>query len=127
MDYWPEPGVNLVQAWYEEQEDEVRAEFDYALLALSETIDWTGVPEFRPLKGEHLGLYEIVINVQLPAEKKKRRFRPIGMWQPDSCDFIILLVCEKKGKHYEPPLSTAVDYKVAWKEHGTGEIYEHNF
>jgi len=95
MDYWPEPNVNPIRDWYDEQEDEVRAEFDIALLILSSNEDWTGIPEFRTLKGKNAGLYEIVVDVRLPYEKKQRHFRPIGIWRPDSRDFILLLACQK--------------------------------
>jgi Phage derived protein Gp49-like (DUF891) len=126
MDYWPEPKLNLVQEWYDNQEDDVRAEFDVTLQTLSAFEDWLRTPDFRALKGRHAGLYEILIDIRLDHEKKKRHFRAIGIWQPDSRNFIILLVCEKTGHKYEPPLEKARSYKVAWEQHRKGEIYEHS-
>jgi len=127
MDYWPEPGVNLIGDWYDLQEDDVRAEFDVALLILSSNEDWIKIPEFNPLRGKNAGLYEILIDIRLPREKKKRHFRPIGIWRPDSRDFILLLACEKRGKNYDPPLDKALEYKADWEQHEKGEIREHNF
>lgn len=127
MDYHPEPGVSPIGDWYDQQEDEVRAEFDVGLLILSSNEDWTKIPEFKPLKGKNVGLYEILIDVRLPHEKKQRHFRPIGIWRPDSRDFILLFVCEKSGKNYNPPPEKALEYKAAWEQHKKGKIYEHNF
>jgi hypothetical protein len=127
MNYWPEPGINPIEDWYARQEREIRAEFDIALVILASNEDWANVPEFRPLKGKNAGLYEIVIDVRLPYERKQRHFRAIGIWQPDSRDFILLIVCEKTGKTYNPPLETALDYKNRWERERKGEIYGHSF
>jgi len=124
-DYWPEPGVNLVQAWYERQEDDVVSEFDYALSALSETPDWTEIPEFIVLTGEYVGLYEIVIDVEL-EDGEPKNCRVIGVWMQDSRDFVILVVCELKDGIYDPPLSFALELKKSL-EAGKGQINEHYF
>jgi hypothetical protein len=121
-DYAPDPPENPIRDWYEGQEDEVQLDFDYALHTLAETYDWTTVKEFRALKGRYLGLYEVAIDVKSYYWKKKRYFRPIGVWQPDSSDFIILLVCEKKAGMYTPPLSRALEMKSQWEKGGT--IYD---
>jgi hypothetical protein len=125
-DYWPQPGENLVQEWYDKQiDDEVRAEFDYVLSMFAATQDLENIPEFRPLKKKYAGLCEIVIDVKLPHEKKKRHYGVIGIWQPDSSDFILLLVSEKNGKTYNPPLQDALTLKADWEDKKKGKIYDH--
>jgi hypothetical protein len=126
-DYWPDPNTNLAQDWYDLQEDEVQAEFDIAVILLAATVDWSKLPGFIPRKGRYTGLYEIVVDVKLPYEKKKRHYRPIGIWRPDSQDFIILLVCEKNGKTYDPSLDTALSHKRAWEQERKGDIHDHKF
>lgn len=117
-DYCPDWPENPIQDWYDDQEDEVTLDFNFALHTLTVTYDWTGLKEFRALKGRYLGLYEVVIDVKVYYWKKKRYFRPIGIWQPDSSDFIILLVCEKSGGIYTPPLSRALEIKSQWEKGG---------
>jgi hypothetical protein len=126
-DYWPDRNRNLVRDWYDGQEDETQAEFDFALLLLASTPDWVKLPWVIPRKGRYVGLYEIVVDIKLPYENKKRRYRPIGTWRPDSRDFILFLVCRKTGRDYDPPLETALQCKVAWEQEQQGEIHDHEF
>jgi hypothetical protein len=123
-DYCPVNGENPIQNWYDEQEDEVRSEFDFALGVLSVTEDWTKVPEFRALKGRYAGLYEVLVDVKLFYERKKRHFRSIGIWRPDSCHFIILMVCEKTGRIYTPPLSSALELKARNEKEKAGMTHD---
>lgn len=128
--YSPEPGVNPVRDWYDQQiDEEVRAEFVYALSMLTATADWEHAPDFRPLKKKKFaGLFEIFVDVRVPHEKKKRKYRVIGMWQPDSSDFVLLLVSEKKkGQIYDPPLEVALTFKVDWEQKRKGKIDDYRF
>jgi hypothetical protein len=123
MDYCPELGVNLVRGWYEEQDDEVQAEFD---LALSLFCANTDASDITALNGRYVGLYEICVDVFLPNDSE-RQFRAIGAWRRDSRDFVLFCVSEKSEGRYEPPLEIALTYKVAWEKNGRGKIYDHQF
>jgi hypothetical protein len=123
-DYSPVDGENPIQDWYEEQEDEVKEEFDFAVRILTITEDWAKVPEFKALKGRYAGLYEIWIDVKLFYERKKRRYRLIGIWKPDSSHFIILMPCEKKRRSYDPPLNSALDLKDKYEKQKVGMTHD---
>jgi hypothetical protein len=58
--------------------------------------------------------------------KKKRRFRPLGIWRKDSRDFILLGAFEKSGRMLIP--ANAFDLALRAKaefEEGKGRIYEY--
>ncbi len=132
MDYETEDGLNLIQQWYEVQDDDVRAAFDATLYILMGTEDWDhpNVKQFKVLTGKHVGLCEIRFKTDArhPNGKSyKRRFRPVGVRLPDSRDFVLLLGCEKKRMNYIPPnaFDLALDYRLQYFEQGRGSIYEH--
>lgn len=114
-DYRPEGGKSQVQAWYRDQGAEIQAQFDDFLDLLSQLEDIE--IDCTPLTGDYLGLYEIIIDVEAPYGVVN--VRPIGVWQPDSRNFIILTCCIKNGDKYNPPLELAVAYKATW-ESGKG-------
>jgi hypothetical protein len=124
-DYRPQPGLNPVQDWYDGQDGAVRGEFDIALMTFAALDDWTAAVEVGALSGKYLGLHEISVDVLLPNDSELY-FRVIGAWLPDSCDFVLFLVSEKRGSEYHPPLDKALEYKNIW-EQKKGEIYEHEF
>ncbi len=126
LDYITEEGINAIREWYRVQELAVRVAFDATLFTLAATEDWTHkrVRSFEVLTGRHVGLCEIRFTVEL--ERKKRRFRPVGIWQKDSRNFILLGGCEKSGRSSIP--SNAFDLALKHKaefEAGKGRIYEH--
>jgi hypothetical protein len=127
MDYHTEQGINLVSQWYEAQDEEIRADFDATLLLLAATEDWTHkrVKAFKVLTGKHAGLCEIRFTVEV-ERKKKRRFRPLGVWRKDSRDFVLIGGCEKSGRMLIPPnaFELALRYKAEF-EGGRGKVYEH--
>ncbi len=132
MDYETEDRLNLIQQWYEVQDDAVKVAFDYTLRILAATEDWndSSVKEFKVLTRKHVGLCEIRFKTDARhpnGEPYKRRFRPVGVWRPDSRDFVLLLGCEKWGMNYIPPnaFDLALDYKTQYFEQGRGAIYEH--
>jgi hypothetical protein len=127
MDYISDEGTNLIQEWYKAQDDEgIRADFDATLFILGGTEDWTHkrVKAFKVLTGKHVGLCELRFTVEI--ERKKRRFRPLGIWRKDSRDFVLLGGCEKSGRILIP--SNAFDLALHYKaefEGGKGRINEH--
>lgn len=124
-DYYPEPGVNPVQEWYDGQDDLIRSEFDVALITFAALDDWTNAVEVSPLTGKYSGLYGIHVDVPLPNDSEIN-FMAIGAWQLESPNFVLFMVSEKRGDDYDPPLNKALEYKSAW-EQGKGEIHEHQF
>jgi len=126
MDYYPEPGLNPVRDWYEEQEEDVQAEFDFALRAFIANEDWTEASEVLALGGRYVGLYEVCIEV-FSLDDRETHFRAIGAWRQDSRNFILFLVSELSEGQYEPPLERAFERKVAWEKGKKGEIYDHQF
>ena len=131
LDYCDENGVNLIRGWYVAQDVAVRVAFDYALRTLEETRDWTKprFEMFKVLTGKHVGLCEIRFSVE-ENKKPKRRFRPVGIWRPDSRDFILLIGCEKKmrGGIYIPvsAFDLAMNYKAQYEQR-RGTTCEHIF
>ena len=130
MRYWnfkryrPKDGFSQIEAWYDVQDDGVRAEFDFALFALAEIYDWSDETDCIALGGDFLGLFELIIEAETDLGEFVQ-IRPIGFHVPDSCDFIILLCCEKHGTTYDPPLTKAVEYKQALQERGEGELEDY--
>ena len=131
-DYWTEDGHNLIQQWYEDQDDEVQAAFDGTLLRLRAVDDWLDrkVKEFDLLSRQHEGLGELRFYVweDHPDTGKQfiRRFRPAGIWRPEKREFILLLGCEKAHGSYIP--HDAFDLALRHKtllEQGRGTIREH--
>ena len=61
MDYVTDGDVNLIQQWYEVQDDAVKAVFDFTLRLLAVTRDWDDpdLDEFKVLTRKHAGLCEI--------------------------------------------------------------------
>ncbi len=130
--YVTEDGRNLIQEWYDKQDEDVQAAFDHTLLTLRAVDDWLDkdVKEFKALDRQHAGLGELRFHVPTvhPVNKRpyRRRFRPPGIWRPTQRDFIILLGCEKRQRAYIPhgAFDLALRYK-ADLEQGRGTIREY--
>jgi hypothetical protein len=126
FDYINEDGEELIEDWYKEQDDAaIRVQFDATIFILAATEDWTHrrVKAFKVLTGRHAGLCELRFTVEV--DRKKRRFRPLGIWRKDSRDFILLGSCEKSGRILIPSnaFELAVHYKAEF-EGGRGRIRE---
>ena len=125
-DYCPNPPDNPIQDWYDDQVEEIAVAFDFALHIVARTEDWKK-SEIRPLvvpiEDPYVGLYKILVDVELSYQKEKRLIRPIGIWRPDSRDFIILLVSTEHGNDYDPPLIRALELQARW-EKKEGETYD---
>jgi len=124
MSYQPEGGEEHLLEWYYGQEEDLKAQFVADLLSLAWVDEWDEETDCVALTGQYLGLNELVIDIKLATYWL--HIRPVGIWKPDSRDFIILLCCEKNGDDYDPPLSKALEYKTAWEQH-KGEIYDRTF
>jgi hypothetical protein len=126
LDYENEDKINLIREWYRVQDLDVRVAFDATLFTLAATEDWTHkrVKAFKVLTGPHAGLCEIRFTVE--RMRRKRRFRPLGIWQKDSRNFILLGGLEKSGRMLIPSntFDLALKYKAEF-EQGKGKIYEH--
>jgi len=126
-DYCPNPPDNPIQNWYDDQVEEVTIAFDWGMRAVAQTEDWKKSelrPLVVPLQGEFAGLYEVPVSVEVPYNKKETLLlRPIGVWQPDSSDFVILQVSVRRGDSYDPPLSDALELKARW-EAREGKTYD---
>lgn len=131
-DYITESYVNVIQDWYEKQDDIVRANFDATLFILQNTTDWLGRQtkgrRFKVLTERHIGLSELIIDIPVQVGKMrfKRHIRPAGIWRPENHDFIFLIGCEKSGKVYNPEnaFDVALKYKAEFEE-GRGILDEH--
>jgi hypothetical protein len=124
-DYRPKGVRCQIEEWYEEQDGDIQGEFDLALLVLAENEEWSETTDCVALAGDYLGLYELVIDVTL--EDKFVAVRVIGIWRPDSPNFIMLVCAEKDTSNYVPLLKKALEYKEAWEQRREGEIYDHIF
>lgn len=111
--YSPEPDVYPVRDWYDEQTDEIKAEFDTALQFFCKNDDWTEAYELKSLEGKYLGLHEIRITINI--DDNEVEFGAIGAWRPDSCEFILFLVCDRFNDEYSPCLDKALKSKQAWE------------
>jgi hypothetical protein len=111
--YQAEDGESQFQAWYERQETGVKGYFDGQLYHVS-TNENAPETEFMRLPG-YEGLFELVINIEL--DYGVIAAIPIGIWQPDSPNFIILQCSERVGDDYDPPIYKALEYKQAWENH----------
>ena len=118
--YRGENGESQFQTWYDRQENGVKGQFDGQLFAIAIN---PNAPEtdFLRLPG-YPGIVEIVIPIQLSYGEIQ--VMPIGFWQPDSRDFIIVQCSEMVGDAYDPPEYKALECKQAW-ELRKGTIYEH--
>jgi hypothetical protein len=127
MDYIPEDGRNLIQEWYEAQDEAVQVAFDYALKEILGTEDLTDSKQFKPLKRQHVGLWEVVVEVG--HSSGKRQFRPVGFWNYDLRDFILVNACQKSGRFTVPPgvFDSALDILEQYFHEGRGIINEHSF
>jgi hypothetical protein len=127
MAYVTDDSTDPMKKWYDSQDAEVRVAFDATLFTLAATEDWTHrrVKSFKILTGAHSGLCELRFTVE-PQPRKKRRFRPLGVWRKDSRDFILLGGSEKSGRILIPPnaFDLALLYKAEF-EAGKGKIYEY--
>jgi hypothetical protein len=127
LDYRTKEGLTLIVDWYNGQDIEVQVAFDVVLSILAGTRNWDDpdLYEFKEFKtGKYVGLSEVKFSVDQGG--KKRIFRPIGIWRPDSQEFILILGCEKSGRIKIP--SDAFDLALRYKaefEDGKGSVHEH--
>lgn len=58
---------------------------------------------------------------------RKRQIRPVGFWDYDERDFILVDGCEKAGRFTIPPgiLDNASELLGRYFHEGTGTIHEH--
>lgn len=133
LDYHAEDGRVPIQEWYDSQDPEVQAAFDYTLRILEETEDWDdpAVEEYKTMTGQHAGLGEIRFStdVRPPGARKsrKRRFRPLGVRWPARREFVLLVGCEKQGGRVTIPpgaFDQALRYK-SWLAQGRGSVHDH--
>lgn len=132
--YVTEEGTNLIRSWYAAQDDQVRAEFDVTVAVLRETENWldAAIEQFSLLTGRHggLGLGELRFWIEErptgAPKARKRRFRPVGIYQPAQREFIFILGCEKFGMNTVPvgAFDLAAKYKKEFDE-GRGWTHEH--
>jgi hypothetical protein len=126
LDYITPDEENPLHEWYRVQDVEVRVAFDATLLTLAATEDWIHkrVKAFKVMTGAHVGLCELRFTVI--TQRRKRRFRPLGVWQKDSRNFVLLGGFEKSGRELIPSnaFALALTYKADF-EAGKGRLDEH--
>lgn len=92
----------VIQDWYDEQEPEVKAEFDTALERLRvlppARWDW---PFVGILRKECSGLIEIRFKVN------KVQHRPLGCYGPLRLEFTILFFATERDRKFDPPNACA--------------------
>jgi len=126
MNYHTEEGRNLIQEWYEAEDEAVQAAFDMTLNTLAGLRDWTDTWQFKILTGNHAGLCELKFLVG------KTKYRPVGFFDPGasvSTQFVLILGCKKSGRIYTPvgAFDTALELKRLYIDEGKGSIHEHLF
>ena len=78
------------------------------------------------LDGKYLGLHEIRITFEINDNQVE--FGAIGAWRPDSCEFVLFMVCDRFADAYSSCLDNALKYKQAWEQKDPkGGVYEHQF
>jgi len=96
LDYVSPSGANLRQQWYDTQDDEVRAAFDFTVEQLRVTDDWFYPKDkkvkkkFKILDGKQAGLGE------LRFWTHGRTFRVPGIFRPTDREFVMFGGCEKQ-------------------------------
>ena len=127
MDYHDGDGQNLINRWYESQDDKVKAHFHYVLNEVAVTRELDDSPSFNRLKYRHIGLF--TIRFEVIGGGKKRQFRPVGFWKLNSNELILVDGCEKSGRFTIPPgvYETALQIQLEYYTEGKGMIYEHSF
>jgi hypothetical protein len=114
--------------WYGTLGGDIQAVFDLLVLELMETEDWSKTEpnprkrKYKVLTEKHAGLCELRFKFE-----GKRKFRPLGIWRPDKCDFIFLGGCEKTGQDLTIPegaFDSALKLKNAF-DAGKGETREY--
>jgi hypothetical protein len=126
MDYHDPSGTNLIRRWYEGQDKRIQAVFRYAINEISATRDLSDTPSFVRLQRRHVGLFEIRFEI-IEAGNKKRHFRPVGFWNLNANELILVDGCEKSGRVTIPPgvFDSALDIQWRYYHEGKGSIYEH--
>ena len=127
MDYYTEANVNVIYQWYASQDSSVQVGFDFVLQEVLGTNDLTDSKQFKPLKRQHLGLWEIVLEVR--ENQQRRQLRPVGFWNYGQEDFILVSACEKSGRFTIPQgaFDYALDIVGQFFHEGRGAIREHDF
>jgi len=101
LDYVTEDRRSLIVEWYGTLPEEVQAEFDVLLKALSETEDWDDAKsnsrKYKELRRKHEGLCELILNVG------NRSFRPLGILRRATREFVLLAGAEKIGQGATDP------------------------
>lgn len=123
-----DPDVNLIERWYEAQDETVQAAFDYMLRLILATNDLTDSKQFKALERQHAGLWEVVVEVR-KKNGKKRQIRPVGFWDTNQMDFILVNACEKCGRFTVPPgvFDAALVTKSEFFYQAKGTIHEYTF
>ena len=98
--YTPQPGVHPVRDWYEDQGDDVQAEFDSAMDIFAAHKEWAEANGVRALTGKYLGLHEFMITFDIDDDEHS--FGAIGKWKPESNEFILFNVCNRYDDDYFP-------------------------
>ena len=110
--------------WYGTQDPDVQAAFDVLVKELSATEDWDAPKQskrkYRVLTRTHAGLCELIFKVD------KRKFRPLGILQPELKTFILLTACEhQRGSNIpEDAFDEALKFRRLFEE-GRGVTREH--
>jgi hypothetical protein len=122
--YSPERDVYPVQDWYDDQIHEIKAAFDVGLGFFCANDDWTEAYELKALEGDYLGLHEIRVTTWSGDDQVE--FGAIGAFRPDSCEFVLFLVCDRFNDGYPPCLDRALKYKQAWEQKDPkGGVYDY--
>jgi hypothetical protein len=127
MDYYSPGGENLIWNWYELQGPAVQANFKYAVNEIAATPNLDEEPAFNPLRNDHRGLF--TIRLEIVERQKKRHFRPVGFWGPNTAELVLVDGYEKSGRSSVPPgvLDNVLDVQLSFYYEGKGTLYDHSF
>ena len=125
MDYW-DGEVNLIEKWYEIQDDSVKAAFDVTLKEILGTRDLGTSTQLVRCVRQHLGLWEV--RFEVIQDRRKRHFRPVGFWNYGGEEFVLVNGCEKSGRVTIPAgiFDNALDIHCQFFNEGRGTINEHD-
>lgn len=130
LDYETKDGDVPIRDWYSAEPGQVQSAFDTTVRHLSVTEIWTVRDGAKPLTRQHVGLTELLVDIDVWAARAargvKRRFRPVGVRNDDEGTFLFLGGCSKVGGMLDP-ITAFDDAMRRWDEwqRGLGKVHDH--
>jgi hypothetical protein len=88
MDYHDQHGVNIPRQWFDSLPASAQALIIFAIREVEATTNLESCDEFVRCQRQHVGLWEI--RVELLEHNNKRKFRPVGFWNSNPNELIVV-------------------------------------